>query len=252
VPDGQGGQTRVQATVEQAVRAANGLPVPELGIKGMYPDTKGGAGVPSGTPGDTTRPAGPIAGEPVPTAQQKELQTYGTEVFKKEHGNALTAKTAIENTNELLKLINDGIISGAGADTRTGLLRLGQLAGVTGKDENELIANTEAFISEAGRNLTTALKGLGPPISNVDVKVAERIVGSNDQTIGGLKKILEIVDRNSRRAITEFNKKASMMPQTKEIPSFVVPEPYRYGSTIIQNDKGEQFWNNNGTWVPLR
>lgn len=249
VPDGQGGMTRVQATIEQAVRAANGLPVPELGIKGMYPDTKGGAGEPAGTSG---APARAPVGEPVPTPQQKDLQTYGTEVFKKEHTNAQTARTTIESTNELRKLLDDGIISGPGADARRGLLRLGQLVGITGKDENELIANTEAFISESGRNLTAALKGMGPPVSNIDVQVAQGIVGSKDQTVGGLKKILDLVEKNNRRVILEFNKKASMMPQTKEIPSFVIPEPYKYGAPIADGPNGPLWQNDAGKWVPLQ
>jgi hypothetical protein len=49
------------------VRAANGLPVPELGIQGMYPDTR--TGTPAG------RPIGPIAGEP--TAAMQEMAPDG-------------------------------------------------------------------------------------------------------------------------------------------------------------------------------
>jgi hypothetical protein len=76
VPDGKGGQIRVQATVEQAVRAANGLPVPELGIQGMYPDTgrTRSARRPARPAIGADAPAGPIAGEPVKTPQQQSLK----------------------------------------------------------------------------------------------------------------------------------------------------------------------------------
>jgi hypothetical protein len=51
VPDGKGGVVEVDATVAQAIDIAHGLPVPELGFKGMFgPGGTGATGGPVGRP----------------------------------------------------------------------------------------------------------------------------------------------------------------------------------------------------------
>ena len=119
-----------------------------------------------------------------------------------------------------------GIISGPVASWR---LQIEKLSG------SEKAANTEAFISTAGRQVFEMVKSLGSGagISNTDRDYAEKVAGGKiELNEASIRKITEIGERVSRATIRRYNTKAGKMPASvrDQVPDLMIEEPGEYVS----------------------
>jgi hypothetical protein len=190
-----------------------------------------GAGGMTGAP----RP-GDIAGTRQFDPEQLEGQKLDYAMLEEKRKAAEAAVKEINQANDMRRSIEQGVVAGAGADKRTQLLKFGQLLGLTGKNDNELIANTEKYITQQGNNMKEALKGLGPPVSNVDIQIATQIGGGQNTTVEGMQKLLEIKEKYQRLALRDYNKIVPLAPPSRFRTT--LPEPPKFGATIAASPDG--------------
>ena len=142
----------------------------------------------------------------------KELGTAGGKAFFEQRTKAQDAIGIIRTNQEARRLLDDGMITGFGADILTtfgeGLQRIGV------NKFNDKIANTRAFVAALGSNVGRVIKqfGAGTGLSDADRAYAEQMAGGKIKlTEGAIRRILDINDRASRFVIQNFNKQATQV-----------------------------------------
>jgi hypothetical protein len=147
------------------------------------------------------------------------------EGFVKRREDAMSAIATLRNLSEGKRLLDSGIIAGAGAEliVKSGqvLKTLGVPIGATAE---ETIANTQAFAANMGREVGQVIKafGAGTGLSDADREYAEKIAGgriSLDE--GAIKRLMDINERIAKAKINEYNKEAEEFlktPQGKMLP----------------------------------
>lgn len=114
---------------------------------------------------------------------------------------ARAAVTGLNSLTEARKAVEGGIISGAGADTRLGLQRVGALLGVV---DPEIIQNTETFRSAIAPQVAAMMKATvgSTQISNADREFAQQAAGGsialNDGTI---RRLLDVMERAGKASV---------------------------------------------------
>jgi len=165
VSDGKGGEVIVQGTREQKVRAAQGLPVPELGITGIF--RPGATGLP---------PAGSLATTPVDPPGYAEATTI---MLKERRPKAEAAVKSLNFNETAQRLLDAGIISGYGAGFRLDAAKAKALLGW----DDQRIANTETFLATQARQVAAILGsgdfGSGASITDEDRRQAARMAGAD-------------------------------------------------------------------------
>lgn len=160
----------------------------------------------------------------------KDLGTKASTKLMEKRDVADAAADAIVSNNQARGLLDspNGVYTGPGADYK---LFFGRLLG--GKDRQEQVANTEAFVAQRANAMRTVLKafGSGSGVSNTDVEYAETIVaGKKTLTEGGMRKILDDSDKLYRYAIQKHNKDAADVEAKTQVPYRLTveePEPYK-------------------------
>lgn len=132
------------------------------------------------------------------------IQKWADKLDTQETGarDAVTQLSVIANGRELL---DKGIISGFGADWRLGFSRALNLGGA---DNDEMVSNTEAYISNMGTQVGSIIKqfGSGTGLSNADREYAEKIVaGKITLNETSMRKVLDINERLARAKIKVYN-----------------------------------------------
>jgi hypothetical protein len=202
-----------------------------------------GAAAPSSAP-----QPGDIVGTPYVSKEEEQSREIDLKTLESKRVTAESARLAIQNANDVRQLIEQGVVIGPGESVRSQLLKLGYALKLTGKDENDLIANTETFISRQGAELKDALKGLGPPISNIDVQTAGGIAGGKNLTPQGLLELMKIKDKYHRQALTDYNDMAVQAPPGRF--DRTVKEPPTYGAKTATGPNGQRMWEKSpGNWV---
>jgi hypothetical protein len=214
----------------------------EYDLRQRLQQERRGAGAPSSAP-----QPGDIVGTPYVSKEEEQSQQSDQKRLDTMQATAQASRLAIQNSNDLRQIIKNGAILGPGADARTGLLKLGYALHLTGKDENDLIANTETYIARQGAELKNSLQGLGPPISDRDLGVAQEIAGNRNLTPQGLLELMEIKEKYHRQALNDYNELAQKAPPSR-YPR-LVKEPPTFGAQIIEGPNGHKLWNKNGQWV---
>lgn len=121
---------------------------------------------------------------------------------------AVGLRTALEATWNARNLIEQGMVTGFGADFRLNMARAADFLGLGGADEKAKIANTESFIAETGQLVGQVIKqfGAGTGLSDADREYARKIsageIALNEQS---LRKILEIRERAFTAAAQAYN-----------------------------------------------
>jgi hypothetical protein len=153
-----------------------------------------------------------------PGAFYKELGEGAAKDFRDAQGKAHSAISAIQTGNIARGLLDDGVITGTGADFRLGLGKALATAKLTNGDS---VANTEAFMSTMGRVTLDLVKqlGAGSGISNADRDYAAMVAGGRiDMSENGIRRLLDINDRVSRRFIDDYNKRAVLLKDDERLP----------------------------------
>lgn len=217
----------------------------------LTPEERAAYGLPANAPAAMT-PEGPkgIGGgnTVINNAVNPALKDL-SEQFSTARGDASTAADTIRFVQSARAELDKGggIISGAGANERLQLQKVGALLGVTNP---EAITNTETFRTQIKPIVLSTVKGLGAGsgISNADREFAEKAAGGDitldERTI---RRVLEITERAGRAKIQRYNKLGESMRKTQPdleqvSPMLNIEEPGAYNppatakpQTVIQN-----------------
>lgn len=138
---------------------------------------------------------------------------------------------------EAQKAIDEGAITGFGADARLDLARLGAYFGIT---DPAAVQSTETFRSAIAPQVAAMLKATAGTanLSNADREFAEKAAGGNITLDGGtIKRLIGIMTKASTNAIDTHNRKVNdIYPETEDgryarerslflLPEPVIPEP---------------------------
>jgi hypothetical protein len=109
--------------------------------------------------------------------------------------------------------LSKGLINGFGANLRLDAARAGQLLGITGKDTNERITNSQTYLRETGQLLFPILQALRPA-SDTDVKTAQRMTaGDLSLTLGEMQRALRAAKSDGARVVARHNGKVKRYQQ---------------------------------------
>jgi hypothetical protein len=127
------------------------------------------------------------------------------DTFKERADAASTAATGLNSLREARKAVNDGGFFGAGADTRLGFAKIGQLLGF----EDGRITNTETFRSAIAPQVAAVMKSTvgSTQISNADREFAEKAAGGTITLDSkSINRLLDIMERGSNDIISRHQR----------------------------------------------
>lgn len=185
-----------------------------------------------------------IAAEGRPSITVQTGETFAKEIAKGAAGQAQlqveqgqSSASQIENSNRVRALLDQGVITGFGAEGR---LKLGQAAQALGFNQNDpRIANTATLIPQlAQRTLNNASKMKGV-LSDSDILLLTK-VSNADISVGeaSLRQALDISDRVDREAIKRGRNAAQTILATPGMQQFAPlyqisdPKPYSKQVTV--------------------
>lgn len=175
--------------------------------------------------------------------------------FVEKRKSALDAISSLQSTAEARKLLDAGIISGAGADYILQFGKALQTAGVTLAPE--AIANTEAFVATRAAEVGRIIKlfGAGTGLSDADREFATRAAaGSITLTEASIKRVLDVNMRASRNVIARYNEDVRQLDQNilpfdlrlPEVPAAATGE-----TPIRKTIGGVTYEKRDGTWFTV-
>lgn len=138
--------------------------------------------------------------------------------------------------NEQMNILNDGIISGFGANALTTIATLGQRFGILSEQQQQTLANTQTFDSNAGNLVAEVIKafGAGTGLSDADREYATKIAGgliSLEEL--SLKKILDITQRRAIAEAELYNKQLAKLGEDWAAQAI---EPPRFRRMTLKDD----------------
>ena len=167
------------------------------------------------------------------TALNKELGKLKAKAVMSSYEEATKAQVGSQVIDDQWDIISSqiGVISGTAADFKLGAAKALKAVGLIGGDDSdtdELIANTETYISNAGNLVARVIKefGAGTGLSDADRDFAQGIVaGRINLDAKSMKRLIKLQARAVRRQIGEHNKKVSKLsPDNQATLSVKVPE----------------------------
>lgn len=143
-------------------------------------------------------------------------------------GEARTAATdaqlSLAASEEALKLLDEGMITGFGADFRLGMGKALQQVGVNLAEDE--IANTEAFVATRALEVGRLIKlfGAGTGLSDADREYATKAAaGSIEMNEESIRRIIDINNRAAQNVINRYNTLAAPLAGRGSIPSVIIP-----------------------------
>jgi hypothetical protein len=120
-------------------------------------------------------------------------------------GKAQDAVATLQGNQEALGILDQGIISGPGADWR---LQAAKLAEQAGFDTSDPVAATEAYFSNRAKAVALMVKnfGAGAGITDADREFASKAAGGDiAMTEKSMRRILDINNKVARYQIKQYN-----------------------------------------------
>lgn len=123
-------------------------------------------------------------------------------------------------------LLSEGVITGFGAEGLKMLAKAGNLIGALSPEQQDILANTETFDSNAGNLVAQVIKafGSGTGLSDADREYAKKIAGGlitlNDLS---LKRILDIANRRAIDEMKQHNATLSKLGKEWEADKVEIP-----------------------------
>lgn len=143
------------------------------------------------------------------------------------YDQAKQAPQMLENVQNTKKLIDSGkVYTGFGAGAKLDLARAGSALGVTGKDTNEVIANTQQLFANRAQTTLDAIKssglGSGQGFSNKDREFLEAArLGNITYDKETLKRQLDLEERTARATANKWNTRLKSIPKSATEPTGV-------------------------------
>lgn len=143
------------------------------------------------------------------TGMSKIAETMGKQVVE-DRATAELAASSLDNIKEAEKLLNNGVITGTGADyiTNVGNFLTSRLGFSASKDP---VANTQAYAAMMGKEVGKIIKdfGSGTGLSDADREYAEKIAGGRiTMTEEALRRLLKINKKSNIIKLKKYNEKA--------------------------------------------
>ena len=151
----------------------------------------------------------------------------GTQLAKQDaakYESAIKAPQMLSSINATRDILNSGkVITGAFADEKLNVARVGQALGVTGKNTDEMVANTQTlFANRAGAVLDSIRAsglGAGQGFSNADRDYLEKAkMGGIKFSPDAMKKQLDIEEKVARATANQWNERYDAMPDSAKKP----------------------------------
>lgn len=150
----------------------------------------------------------------MPKEQSAFAKKYGekaaTQFFDVELPEAKTARQSIKNTNDLIKMMDQGIITGWGAPVFVGVSKALNQMGIDLPWDEET-TNTQAYMAAAGKQVAQEITAFGSStaLSDADREYAAKIAGG-DISIDerALRKLFNIYQKTNLEKLIDFNERA--------------------------------------------
>jgi hypothetical protein len=151
----------------------------------------------------------------------------GTQLAKQDaekFNAAAKAPSMLSNINATRDLLNTGnVITGAFADEKLNVARVGQALGVTGKSTDEMVANTQTLFANRAGAVLDSIKasglGAGQGFSNADRDYLEKAkMGGIKFSPDAMKKQLDIEEKVTRATAGAWNERYEQMPESAKKP----------------------------------
>lgn len=151
---------------------------------------------------------------------------YGTEFGKGIAGQDLAKYSLAQKAPDILasadvteKLLQSGkVLTGTGASAKLNVLALGQALGATGKNTDEIIANTQQLQQQRSQAVLNQIKssglGTGQGFTDKDLKfLQDSAAGSIALSKETLQRQIEVERKIARAAAKDWNSRLDTMPQ---------------------------------------
>jgi len=131
---------------------------------------------------------------------------------------ASSAPRVIETVQDTRQLLDSGnVITGIGAQQRLDLARFGQLLNVTGKNTNEIVANTQQLFANRAQATLDSIRssglGAGQGFSNKDREFLENArLGNITYSPEALRRQLDIEEKVARATVQSWNSRLKNIP----------------------------------------
>lgn len=241
-------QARFRAFPEQAAEAMFREPKNAPGVIGEYNAAVQTGLVPPGTTleqfVEMKKPPGTTVNVPVNVSTEKKYgEALGGQIAQDDTELLKTARAApqqLQTVAETRKLLEDGkVFTGKFANEKLQIAAAGQALGVTGKDTNEVISNTQRLMANRAQATLDSIRasglGAGQGFTDKDRQFLENArLGRIDYTPEALKTQLDIEERVAKGAITKWNSRLKNIPKSAvegtgigpvEVPSTTQAQP---------------------------
>ena len=168
------------------------------------------------------------------TVANPVLEGVGKQIVDQRKNAQVAATETIPAIHDARNALDEGVISGAFAQGRMDLKKVGALFGI---NDNASISNTELLRASVGKGVLANIKALGANPSNADRVYIEKVqAGDINLEEGSIRKMLDIQEKYSRQAIKSFNadskKLVGAQPDSYKgvapLMSIDEPAPYSY------------------------
>lgn len=207
-----------------------------------------------GAPNEPRQPLMPVDRRNVTTIDMKGEGKFAEEMAKADVTSitesekaAKEAASVINTIQQGRSLLDEGVISGFGADFKLGFAKAAKALNLTDTYGNK-IENTESYAANMAKNVGLLIKqfGAGTGLSNADREYAERMAGgqiSLDEA--SMRKILDISERAARNVVTAHNEMVkgveSRVRRTVEMPPERKSTASGAGGTSVTTPDGRVF-----------
>lgn len=140
------------------------------------------------------------------------------------YNSAVKTPAMISNINATRNILEGGnVITGAFADEKLNIARVGQALGVTGKGTDDMISNTQTLFANRAGAVLDSIKasglGAGQGFSNADRDYLEKAkMGGIKFSTDAMKKQLDIEERAARALANNWNERFDAMPDSAKKP----------------------------------
>lgn len=170
----------------------------------------------------------------------KQLATDIIDSRKTAMGSLLTADTL--NSQWGLVDGNLGIIAGTGTDIKLGVGKALSALGLLSGEGEELVANTEAFLANAGNLVAEVITkfGSGTGLSDKDLEFAKKMAAADSSVLteDGIRRILRLQARAIQRKVEIHNRKVANSPARSSTYDMTVQVPEFPWAALQPNEEG--------------
>jgi hypothetical protein len=178
----------------------------------------------------------------MPPAESAYAKEFGSGVAKQDLALKDIAESApgvISNVERQKQLLKSGkVITGFGANERLALAQFGQAIGANGKNETDLVANTQGLLAGRASATLDAIKtsnlGSAQGFSNTDREFLERAkLGGIKYDAESLRRQLDLEEKVARAGAEKWNKRLSEMPKSASVPINTSPVQISPQSNVV-------------------